>query len=56
MDGAKTQGILQPTEDSGLDIRQLSGHDFADSRLFVMPSAFRFMTFKTETIDNDEKQ
>ena len=55
MDGAKTQGILQPTEDSGLDIRQLPGHDFADSRLFVTPSAFRFMTFKTETIDNDGK-
>ena len=55
MDGAKTQGILQPTEDSGLDIRQLPGHDFSDSRLFVTPSAFRLMTFKTETIDNDEK-
>ena len=55
MDAAKTQGILQPTEDSGLDIRQLPGNDFANSRLFVTPSAFRFMTFKTETIDNDEK-
>ena len=55
MDGAKTQGILQYTKDSSLDIRQLPGHDFADSRLFVMPSAFRCVTFKTETIDNDEK-
>ena len=42
MDGAKTQGILQPTEDIGLDIRQLPGHDFVDSWLFVKPSAFRF--------------
>ena len=37
-----------------MDIRQFSVHDFADSRLFMTPSAFRFMTSKTETIDNNE--
>ena len=55
MDEVKIQGTLQPTEDSRLDIRQHPGHDFADIRLFVTPSAFLFMTFKTEAIDNDKK-
>ena len=55
MDGTKPQRILQPTEESGLQIRQLPGHDFADSGLFITPSAFRFMTFKQETIENEEK-
>ena len=55
MDGTKSQRILQPTEESGLQIRQLLGHDLADSRLFITPSAFRFMTFKLEKIENEEK-
>ena len=55
MDGTKSQRILQPTEESGFQIRQLPGHDFADSRLFITPSAFRFMTFKQETTENEEK-
>ena len=56
MDGTKSQRILQPTEENGLQIRQLWGHDFADSRLFITPSAFCFMTFiKQETVENEEK-
>ena len=55
MDGTKSQRILQHTEERGLQIRQLPGHDFANNRLFITPSAFRFMTFKQETIEHEEK-
>ena len=57
MDGTKSHiyRILQPTEESRLQIRQLPCHDFADNRLFITPSAFRFRTFKRETIEHEEK-
>ena len=38
-----------------MQIRQLPGHGFADNRLFISPSAFRFMTFKQETIEHEKK-
>ena len=53
MDGTKHQSLLQPTEESGLSIRALPSHDFCDSRLFITPSAYRFMSHEVKEVDGE---
>ena len=36
--------MFQQTEESGLESRAIPGHDVSDSRLYVTPSAYRFMS------------
>ena len=51
MDGTKHQSLFQPTEESGLSTRALPSHDFCDARLYVTPSAYRFMTHEVKEVD-----
>ena len=51
MDGTKHQSLLQPTEESGLTIRVLPGHDFGDPCLYVTPSVYRFMSHEVKQMD-----
>ena len=51
MDGTKHQSMFQPTEESGLSTRALPSHDFCDSRLYVTPSAYRFMSHEVKDVD-----
>lgn len=53
MDGTKHQSLLQPTEESGLSIRALLSHDFCDSRLYITPSAYRFMSHEVKEVDGE---
>ena len=51
MDGTKHQSLFQPTEESGLSSRALPSHDFCDARLYVTPSAYRFMSHQVKEVD-----
>lgn len=51
MDGTKHQSIFQSTEKSGLKSRALPGHDFCDSRLYITPSAYRFLSYEVKDVD-----
>lgn len=51
MDGTKHQSLFQPTEESGLSTRALPSHDFCDARLYVTPSAYRFMSHQVKEVD-----
>ena len=51
MDGTKHQSLFQPTEESGLSTRALPSHDFCDARLYVTPSAYRFMSHEVKEVD-----
>jgi len=53
MDGTKHQSLLQPTEESGLSTRALPSHDFCDSRLYITPSAYRFMSHEVKEMDGE---
>ena len=51
MEETKHQSMFQPTEESGLERRALPGHDFCDSRLYITPSAYRFMSHEIKDVD-----
>lgn len=51
MDGTKHQSLFQPKEESGLSTRALPSHDFCDARLYVTPSAYRFMSHQVKEVD-----
>lgn len=51
MDGTKHQSLFQPTEESGFSTRALPSHDFCDGRLYVTPSAYRFMSHEVKAVD-----
>jgi len=53
MDGTRHQSLLQPTEESGLSIRALPSHDFCDNRLYITPSAYRFMSYEVKEVDGE---
>ncbi|CAB3980479.1 RNA-directed DNA polymerase from transposon X-element [Paramuricea clavata] len=53
--GTKHQSLLQPTEESGLTIRALPSHNFGDPRLYVTPSAYRFMSHKVKQMDGIQR-
>lgn len=53
MDGTKLQSLLQPTEESGLTIRALPSHEFGDPRLYITPSAYRFMSHEVKQMDSN---
>ena len=53
MDGTKHQSLLQPTEESGLSIKALPSHDFCDNRLYVTPSAYRFLSHEVKEVDGE---